>query len=59
MTAPASTGPDDTVTLLIAGEAFSGWQDVQIVRGIELFPSHFVLRVTERLPGPDPVVSAM
>lgn len=50
MTAPAPTGPDDTVTLLIAGEAFSGWQDVQIVRGIELFPSHFVLRVTERLP---------
>ena len=43
--------PDDTVTLLIGGQAFTGWQDVRIVRGVEMMPSHFALRLTERLPG--------
>jgi prophage tail gpP-like protein len=43
--------PDDTVTLEIGDNKFAGWQDVKIVRGVEVFPSHFMLRVTERLPG--------
>lgn len=43
--------PDDTLTLEVGGHAFTGWEDVRIVRGIELFPSHFALRLTERLPG--------
>jgi prophage tail gpP-like protein len=41
---------DDTVTLEVGGEKFTGWQAVRIVRGIEVFPSHFILRLTERLP---------
>jgi len=43
--------PRDLVTLQIAGQNFAGWQDVQIVRGVELFPSYFSLKLTERLPG--------
>ena len=43
--------PDDTVTLQVGGLTFTGWTDVRIVRGIELMPSFFTLRVTERLPG--------
>jgi prophage tail gpP-like protein len=42
--------PSDEVTLEIAGQRFSGWESVRIVRGVELFPSHFMLQVTERLP---------
>jgi len=43
--------PSDLVTLQVAGQNFAGWQDVQIVRGVELFPSYFSLKLTERLPG--------
>lgn len=42
--------PPDTVTLQVAGQNFSGWTDIRIIRGIEVFPSVFSLQVTERLP---------
>ena len=48
---PAPSYPSDTVTLQVGGQNLTGWQDVRIVRGIELFPSFFSLRLTERLPG--------
>ena len=46
-----ATPPSDLVTLQVAGQNLTGWQDVRIVRGVELFPSYFSLRLTERLPG--------
>ena len=49
---PAATPlPSSEVTLQIGGQNFTGWQDVRITRGIEVFPGHAVLRLTERLPG--------
>ncbi len=48
---PTPAYPDDTVVLEIGGQAFTGWTDVQIVRGIELMPSFATLQLTERLPG--------
>src|SRR5438132_5694166 len=48
--APRADTPDDVVTLIVGGAKFTGWEEVRIIRGMELFPSHFSLRVTERLP---------
>lgn len=45
--------PDDVVTLEVGGLDFTGWQDVRITRGVEVFPSSFMLRLTERLPDLD------
>jgi prophage tail gpP-like protein len=42
--------PDDTVTLVIKGQTFAGWQSVTVQRGVERCPSSFDLAVTERYP---------
>ncbi len=49
--------PGDALTLVIGDQRLQGWQEVQLVRGIELFPSHFILTVTERTPGQPSTVS--
>ncbi len=49
--------PGDALTLLIGDQRLQGWQEVHLTRGIEVFPSHFVLRVTERTPGQPSKVS--
>lgn len=43
----ASTPPSDDVTIEINGQAYGGWQDVRITRGIERLPSDFGLRLTD------------
>jgi prophage tail gpP-like protein len=42
--------PDNTVSLVIKGQAFAGWQAVNVTRGVERCPSSFDLAVTERYP---------
>lgn len=41
---------DDTLTLIINGMEWSGWEEVQVTRGVERCPSDFDLKVTERYP---------
>ncbi len=41
---------DDTVTLTIAGQKWSGWQGVHIQRGIETCPPTFDLMLTTKFP---------
>ncbi len=47
----ASTPPSDDVTVVINGQAYGGWQDVRISRGIERLPSDFDLRLTDIYAG--------
>jgi prophage tail gpP-like protein len=47
----ASTSPSDDVTVVIDGQAYGGWQDVRITRGIERLPSDFELRLTDIYAG--------
>lgn len=47
----AQNPPDDELTLVVAGQRFTGWKGVRVGRGIEAFPSYFALTLTERLPG--------
>jgi len=49
--------PGDALTLIVGDQRLQGWLDVHLTRGIEVFPSHFVLRVTERTPGQPSKVS--
>jgi len=51
MSGAGSTRPDDTVSLIIGSQAFQGWQEIHIERGVEQMPSSFDLLVTERYPG--------
>lgn len=39
--------PGDDVTVIINGQAYGGWQDVRITRGVERLPSDFELRLTD------------
>lgn len=43
----ANAQPSDEVTVVINGQAYGGWQDVRITRGIERLPSDFELRLTD------------
>jgi len=43
--------PDDTVSLVVGGQALQGWQEIRIMRGLEVMPASFDLLVTERYPG--------
>ena len=45
-----ATAPSDDVSLLIAGIAWSGWQEVRITRGIERLPSDFEVKLTDFSP---------
>ncbi len=49
----ASTPPSDDVTVVINGQAYGGWQEVRITRGIERLPSDFDLRLTDIYAGDD------
>ena len=46
VTAPKAP-PSDDVVLLINGQAYAGWQDVRITRGVERLPSDFELQLTD------------
>ncbi|MFC0407912.1 phage baseplate assembly protein [Roseomonas elaeocarpi] len=41
----------DDVTLVVAGQAFGGWQQIRVTRGIERMPSDFDIVLTELYPG--------
>lgn len=43
----SKTPPSDDVTLIINGQAYGGWLDVRITRGVERLPSDFELRLTD------------
>jgi len=43
----ANAQPSDEVTVVINGQAYGGWHDVRITRGIERLPSDFELRLTD------------
>jgi prophage tail gpP-like protein len=45
------TSTTDDVHLVVERKTISGWQRVQITRGIEIMPSSFDLMLTERYPG--------
>ena len=45
-----TSAPSDDVTVLINGQAYGGWEDVRITRGVERFPSDFELRLPDRYP---------
>jgi prophage tail gpP-like protein len=42
--------PNDDVSLVIKGQAWSGWTDVRVTRGIERLPSDFEVHLTEFAP---------
>ena len=43
--------PDDTLTLVAAGQRLTGWESVSVTRGIELMPSSFEIALTEKYSG--------
>jgi prophage tail gpP-like protein len=45
------TVSDGDLTLTIAGQAYGGWTDIRITRGIERCPSDFEIGLTEKFPG--------
>ena len=52
---PPST--DDTLSLVIAGTAWAGWQRVAVKRGMDSIPASFDVQVTERYPNPSSDIS--
>lgn len=44
------SGTDNTVSLSVDSQLFSGWESVRFTRGIERMPSDFQLTCTERYP---------
>lgn len=51
VTAPAPpVATDDTVTIEVAGQRWTGWQRVAVTRSIDTVPATFDLQVTERYP---------
>ena len=52
---PPST--DDTLSLVIAGTAWAGWQRVAVKRGMDTIPASFDVQVTERYPNPSSDIS--
>lgn len=42
---------DDELTLLIDNKEIKGWDDIRVTRGIERFPSDFVLSLMDYYPG--------
>ena len=47
----SNAGDPDVVTIVVGtSTTLSGWEDVRVTRSMEIFPSSFVLRVTERYP---------
>jgi hypothetical protein len=49
---PAPPPPDrEELTIKTGGRTLGGWQRVRVTRGVELFPSHFDIELTERFPG--------
>jgi prophage tail gpP-like protein len=42
---------DDELTLVVGGQAISGWQDVELTQGMEQIPNHFDIQLTERYSG--------
>jgi prophage tail gpP-like protein len=44
--------PDpEELTLIVEGQAISGWQEVSLTLGMEQIPNHFEIGLTERYPG--------
>jgi prophage tail gpP-like protein len=41
----------DELTLIVAGQAISGWQDVSLTLACEQIPNHFDIKLTEHYPG--------
>jgi prophage tail gpP-like protein len=42
---------DNTVSLIVKGQSFGGWEAVRVTRGLERCPSDYDLTVTEKYPG--------
>ena len=41
--------PDDgELTLTVGGQSLTGWTDIEVVRGIEICPSYFIIGMTEK-----------
>jgi prophage tail gpP-like protein len=46
----APPGAGDTLSLVVAGQQWSGWQRVAVTRAIDSIPANFDIQVTERYP---------
>lgn len=49
--AAAAAPADNTLTLIIDGKAFGGWQRIRVTRSLDRVPSDFDIQLTERYPG--------
>jgi prophage tail gpP-like protein len=49
MVAPAP--PDDTLSLVVGGFTWTGWEEIRVTAGVERVPRGFELVVTEKFPG--------
>lgn len=47
VTVTATAKRSDDVTVVIDGQAYGGWQDVRITRGVERLPADFDVRMTD------------
>jgi prophage tail gpP-like protein len=51
----APAGADDTLSLIVAGQAWTGWQRVAVTRSMDTVPAGFDIQVTERYPGTEDI----
>ncbi len=43
--------PSNILYVIVNGQAYSGWTDVRVTRGVDRFPSEFEVTATELFPG--------
>ena len=46
----APPGASDTLSLIVAGQSWTGWQRVWITRSMDQMPASFMIQVTEKYP---------
>jgi prophage tail gpP-like protein len=46
----ASPGASDTLSLIVNGQEWTGWQRVAVTRSLDLMPAQFLIQVTEKDP---------
>ena len=46
----APPGATDTLSLIVAGQEWTGWQRVQVSRSMDMMPASFLIQVTEKYP---------
>ena len=52
----APPGASDTLSLIVNGQTWTGWQRVSITRAMERMPANFMIQVTEKYPSSADIV---